>query len=131
MWNGNILHPPKTVNKNLSLAWKFGGFMANSEGKIDYCLMVCGECGLKMVYRSSPSNLLQHLSGAHLISALKSSGTSSTTKISSFLNKSKVSQIKKYKHDHPTHESYLILDKKHQKMTSELFNKVIFLSDCI
>ena len=51
--------------------------MANSEGKIDYSHMVCGECGLKMVYRSSPSNLLQHLSGAHLISALKSSESSS------------------------------------------------------
>ena len=80
--------------------------MANSEGKIDYSHMVCGECGLKMVYRSSPSNLLQHLSGAHLISALKSSESSSTTKISSFFNRSKASQIKKYKRDHPTQKKF-------------------------
>ena len=48
------------MKKNLSLAWKFGGFMANSDGKIDYSHMVSGECGLKMVYHSSPSNLRFH-----------------------------------------------------------------------
>jgi len=57
-------------------------------------------------FRSSPSNLLQHLSGAHLISALKSSESSSTTKISSFFNRSKASQIKKYKRDHPTQKKF-------------------------
>lgn len=61
MWNNKKLYPP---NKSRSLAWIFGGFLIE-EGKLDMQKTICGLCGLRQKYCSTPTNLMQHVQNHH------------------------------------------------------------------
>ena len=67
-WDGNILFPPPEMStKNPSPAWKFGGIEKDENGKLILENVICGECRLKLKYKTSPSSFLQHLSNKHLV----------------------------------------------------------------
>ena len=54
-WNGDTLFPPIKRTDNPSKAWSFGGFRTGQKGDLIKSVMVCGLCGLEMIYNYSPS----------------------------------------------------------------------------
>ena len=61
-WNGEFLYPPHS--KASSKTWRLGGFR-KVEGTLQKSHTVCGACGKEIRYRSSPTNLQQHLEHRH------------------------------------------------------------------
>ena len=61
MWEGQQLFPPNSRKlKNPSVVWKFGGFV-KINGKLVLEHSICGKCGKKVPYQSSPGNFRRHL----------------------------------------------------------------------
>ena len=101
-WEGKRLFPPGRKNTEPSKVWSFSGFTKDKKGQLMKEETICGLCGLRNTYRSSPSNLLQHLRSAHSEEFLAGSTSGkSNPKISSFFPTKPGPQIQKYKKDHP------------------------------
>ena len=65
-WKGETLYPPvKKTRKEPSKAWRFGGFRKGHKGNLMKLCMVCGLCGMEMIYDNSPSGLIGHLKRKH------------------------------------------------------------------
>ena len=79
-WDGRRLFPPCRKNSKPSKVWNFGGFFRDDYGQLMRNETVCGLCGLKIKYRQSPSNFLQHLQVAHTEQLLNNLGKLSAFK---------------------------------------------------
>ena len=96
-WGGNKLFPPSRKSPNPSRAWLFGGFRKDRAGQLITDKTVCGLCGEEQRYRSTPTNLAQHLSTKHSLQF----GVSSSSKASTIGDFFKPSSHSKYKTNHP------------------------------
>ena len=61
-WDGELLYPPHSTAP--SKTWRLGGFRKVA-GILQKSHTVCGACGKEIKYRSSPTNLQQHLASQH------------------------------------------------------------------
>ena len=61
-WDGEMLYPPHSTAS--SKTWRLGGFRKVG-GTLQKSHTVCGACGKEIRYRSSPTNLQQHLEHRH------------------------------------------------------------------
>ena len=89
--------------KNPSPAWQFGGLEKDENGKLILENVICGECRLKLKYKTSPSSFLQHLSNKHLVlNQTKEPGA----KIKDFFQPAVKKTGIKYPEKHPTQRKF-------------------------
>jgi hypothetical protein len=103
MWNGERLFPPKRRINNPSRAWQHGGFRKDRTGQLETKFTICGMCGKEQIYRSTPSNLAQHLTNEHSAQFAKDEEetTVKSTKVNDYFAPLQKKSVIKYKRDHP------------------------------
>ena len=101
-WKGETLYPPNGTAT--SKVWKLGGFR-KVNGILQKAESVCSVCGQEIKYRSSPTNLQQHLENHHSAEwgELQMKKANQQPKISDFSS----SSLSKYPDSHPKQKGFV------------------------